>query len=61
MEIITIIFVVAANCGEADPSCDSTMAEGTMSAEQVGSLEQPPLWVRSKRNILNEQQPAPED
>lgn len=61
MEIITIIFVVAANCGEADSTCDSTMAEGTKPAEQMGSLEQPPLWIRSKRNILNERPPPPED
>lgn len=55
MEIITIIIVIAANCGEADSACDATLAEGTVSAEQVGSLEQPPLEVGTKRNVLDEE------
>jgi hypothetical protein len=53
MEILTIILIVAANCGEADSTCDATVAEGTPAAQQVGSLEQPPLWVEPKRNALD--------
>jgi len=53
MEILTIILIVAANCGEADSTCDATVAEGTPAAQQVGSLEQPPLWVGPKRNALD--------
>jgi hypothetical protein len=54
MEIITIIFIVAANCGELDPACEYTMMEGTKPSIQIGSLEQSPLPIRPKYNTLDE-------
>lgn len=53
MEIIMIVFIMAVNCGESDPSCENTEAAGAQSSTHIGSLSQSPVNIKKRQNVLD--------
>ena len=53
MEIIMIVFIMAVNCGESDPSCENTEAAGARPSMQTGSLSQSPVDIKKRQNVLD--------